>query len=82
VYNEDWRGVAQSGSALGSGPRGRQFKPARPDHFLLIFPNYSGLYPALPPFIRSMGVSVSTVGIIAAASPVIGIVVIMPAGIL
>ena len=27
------RGVAQFGSALGSGPRGRQFKSARPDIF-------------------------------------------------
>ncbi len=25
------RGVAQSGSALGSGPRGRRFKSCRPD---------------------------------------------------
>src|SRR5271169_6094178 len=26
------RGVAQPGSALGSGPRGRRFKSSRPDH--------------------------------------------------
>ena len=26
------RGVAQFGRALGSGPRGRQFKSVRPDH--------------------------------------------------
>ena len=31
-YNVIRRGVAQFGSALGSGPRGRQFKSARPDH--------------------------------------------------
>ncbi len=29
------RGVAQPGSALGSGPRGRRFKSYRPDSFLL-----------------------------------------------
>ena len=28
------RGVAQSGRALGSGPRSRWFKSSRPDHFL------------------------------------------------
>ena len=28
------RGVAQPGSALGSGPRGREFKSPLPDHFL------------------------------------------------
>jgi len=38
--------------------------------------------PALPLFIRSMGVPVSTVGFIAAASTVVGIVVSLPAGIL
>ena len=27
------RGVAQLGSALGSGPRGREFKSPLPDHF-------------------------------------------------
>ena len=27
------RGVAQPGSALGSGPRGREFKSPLPDHF-------------------------------------------------
>ncbi len=26
------RGVAQPGSALGLGPRGRRFKSSRPDH--------------------------------------------------
>jgi hypothetical protein len=26
------RGVAQTGSALGSGPSGRRFKSSRPDH--------------------------------------------------
>ena len=29
---ENGRGVAQPGSALGSGPRGRRFKSSRPDH--------------------------------------------------
>ena len=29
---ENSRGVAQLASALGSGPRGRRFKSARPDH--------------------------------------------------
>ena len=38
--------------------------------------------PALPLFIRSLGVPVSTVGFIAAASTVVGIVVSLPAGIL
>ena len=28
------RGVAQLGSALGSGPRGREFKSPLPDHLL------------------------------------------------
>ena len=40
VYNYCWRGVAQLGSALGSGPRGREFKSPLPDQFfgcLLIF---------------------------------------------
>ncbi len=27
------RGVAQTGSAFGSGPKGRGFKSLRPDHF-------------------------------------------------
>lgn len=31
-----WRGVAQFGSALGSGLRGRRFKSCRPDHILHI----------------------------------------------
>ena len=26
------RGVAQPGSAFGSGPKGRRFKSSRPDH--------------------------------------------------
>ncbi len=30
-YNLSVRGVAQSGRVLGSGPRGRRFKSARPD---------------------------------------------------
>ena len=30
------RGVAQPGSALGSGPRGRRFKSGRPDHSVLL----------------------------------------------
>jgi MFS family permease len=38
--------------------------------------------PALPLFIRSMGVPISMVGFIAAASTVVGIVVSLPAGIL
>jgi hypothetical protein len=29
-----YRGVAQLGSALGSGPRGRRFKSSRPDQIL------------------------------------------------
>ncbi len=34
------RGVAQSGSASGSGPEGREFESRRPDHplFLLVVP--------------------------------------------
>jgi hypothetical protein len=45
------RGVAQLGSALGSGPRGREFKSPLPDHFSLqkgfspdsaLVPNISG----------------------------------------
>ncbi len=30
------RGVAQFGSALGLGPRGRWFESSRPDHFLAL----------------------------------------------
>src|SRR6185503_13142512 len=30
------RGVAQPGSALGLGPRGRRFESSRPDHFLCL----------------------------------------------
>ena len=34
VYNEaSFRGVAQPGSALGLGPRGRRFESSRPDSF-------------------------------------------------
>src|SRR3972149_1518793 len=49
---------------------------------LAIFSSTMAKNPALPLFIRSMGVSVSTVGFIAAASTVVGIVVSLPAGIL
>ena len=31
-YFEKTRGVAQPGSAFGSGPKGRGFKSHRPDH--------------------------------------------------
>src|SRR3989304_4085073 len=49
---------------------------------LAIFSSTMAKNPALPLFIRSMGVSVSTVGFIAAASTVVGIVVSLPAGVL
>jgi MFS transporter, DHA1 family, multidrug resistance protein len=49
---------------------------------LAIFSSTMAKNPALPLFIRSMGVSVSTLGFIAAASTVVGIVVSLPAGIL
>ena len=49
---------------------------------LAIFSSTMAKNPALPLFIRSMGVPVSTVGLIAAASTVVGIVVSLPAGIL
>jgi DHA1 family multidrug resistance protein-like MFS transporter len=49
---------------------------------LAIFSSTMSKNPALPLFIRSLGVSVSTVGFIAAASTVVGIVVSLPAGIL
>jgi MFS transporter, DHA1 family, multidrug resistance protein len=49
---------------------------------LAIFSSTMAKNPALPLFIRSMGVPVSTVGFIAAASTVVGIVVSIPAGIL
>jgi MFS transporter, DHA1 family, multidrug resistance protein len=49
---------------------------------LAIFSSTMAKNPALPLFIRSMGVPLSTVGFIAAASTVIGIVVSLPAGIL
>jgi DHA1 family multidrug resistance protein-like MFS transporter len=47
-----------------------------------IFSSTMAKNPALPLFIRSLGVNVSTVGFIAAASTVVGIVVSLPAGIL
>jgi MFS family permease len=49
---------------------------------LAIFSSTMAKNPALPLFIRSMGVPVSTVGFIAAASTVVGIIVSLPAGIL
>ena len=33
---QNGRGVAQLGSALGSGPRGREFKSPLPDHFVAL----------------------------------------------
>jgi DHA1 family multidrug resistance protein-like MFS transporter len=49
---------------------------------LAIFSTTMAKNPALPLFIRSLGVSQSTLGFIAAASTVVGIVVSLPAGIL
>src|SRR3989304_3836053 len=49
---------------------------------LAIFSSTMAKNPALPLFIRSMGVPVSTLGFIAAASTVVGIVISLPAGIL
>lgn len=49
---------------------------------LAIFSSTMAKNPALPLFIRSMGVPISTVGYIAAASTVVGIIVSLPAGIL
>lgn len=49
---------------------------------LAIFSSTMAKNPALPLFIRSMGVPVSTVGFIAAASTLVGIIVSLPAGIL
>ncbi|MHB8104561.1 MAG: MFS transporter [Dehalococcoidales bacterium] len=49
---------------------------------LAIFSSTMAKNPALPLFIRSMGVDISTLGFIAAASTVVGIVVSLPAGIL
>src|SRR5512136_808260 len=49
---------------------------------LAIFSSTMAKNPVLPLFIRSLGVSVSTVGFIAAASTVVGIVVSLPAGVL
>jgi MFS family permease len=49
---------------------------------LAIFSSTMAKNPVLPLFIRSMGVPISTVGFIAAASTVVGIIVSLPAGIL
>jgi MFS transporter, DHA1 family, multidrug resistance protein len=49
---------------------------------LAVFSSTMAKNPALPLFIRSMGVPISTVGFIAAASTVVGIIVSLPAGIL
>ncbi|MHB0878669.1 MAG: MFS transporter [Anaerolineae bacterium] len=49
---------------------------------LAIFSSTMAKNPALPLYIRSMGVSDATVGLIAAASTIVGIVVSLPAGIL
>lgn len=49
---------------------------------LAIFSSTMSKNPALPLFIRSLGVSVADVGYIAAASTIVGIVVSIPAGIL
>lgn len=49
---------------------------------LAIFSSTMAKNPALPLFIRSMGVPESTLGFIAAASTVVGIIVSLPAGIL
>lgn len=49
---------------------------------LAIFSSTMAKNPALPLFIRSLGVPLETVGFIAAASTVVGIVVSIPAGIL
>jgi len=49
---------------------------------LAIFSSTMSKNPALPLFIRSLGVSEGTVGFIAAASTVVGILVSLPAGIL
>jgi DHA1 family multidrug resistance protein-like MFS transporter len=49
---------------------------------LAIFSSTMAKNPALPLFIRSLGVPLSTVGYIAAASTIVGIVVSFPAGIL
>src|SRR4030042_4683849 len=49
---------------------------------LAIFSSTMAKNPALPLFLRSMEVPLSTVGFIAAASTVVGVVVSLPAGIL
>ncbi len=49
---------------------------------LAIFSSTMAKNPVLPLFIRSLGVSVGTVGFIAAASTVVGVVVSIPAGVL
>jgi len=48
---------------------------------LAIFSSTMAKNPVLPLFIRSLGVSVGTLGFIAAASTVVGIVVSLPAGV-
>lgn len=49
---------------------------------LAIFSSTMAKNPALPLFIRTLGVPIATVGFIAAASTVVGIIVSLPAGIL
>jgi len=49
---------------------------------LAIFSSTMAKNPALPLFIRSLGVPVATVGFIAAASTIVGILVSLPAGML
>jgi DHA1 family multidrug resistance protein-like MFS transporter len=49
---------------------------------LAIFSSTMAKNPALPLLIRSMGVPISTVGFIAAASTLVGIIISLPAGIL
>jgi len=49
---------------------------------LAIFSSTMAKNPALPLFIRSLGVPLSTVGYIAAASTIVGVVVSLPAGML
>ena len=39
---ESFRGVAQPGSALGLGPRGRRFKSSRPDQLELTAARHGG----------------------------------------
>ncbi len=49
---------------------------------LAIFSSTMAKNPALPLFIRALGVPIATVGFIAAASTIVGIIVSLPAGIL